>query len=78
MQFDRELDTRGLMCPLPIIKTRAAMETLQPGEVLKVVSTDVGSTRDMPAFAQVTRNPLLSSQVEGTDYIYYLQKKGAA
>ena len=77
MQFDQELDTRGLMCPLPIIKTRAAMAGLQPGEILKVVSTDAGSAHDMPAFAQLTRNKLIDSRVDDGEYVYYLRKKGA-
>ena len=77
MDFDRELDTRGLMCPLPVIKARTAMAALRPGEVLKVVSTDAGSAHDMPAFAQLTRNTLLDSRVDGDDYVYYLRKSGA-
>ena len=77
MEFDRELDTRGLLCPLPIVKTRAAMAGLRPGEVLRVVSTDAGSVHDMPAFAQLTRNTLVDSRVDGSDYVYYLRKKGA-
>jgi tRNA 2-thiouridine synthesizing protein A len=77
MEFDQELDTRGLMCPLPIIKTKTAMDMLQPGEVLKVVSTDAGSVRDMEAFARHTRNALLDSHVDGSDYVYFLRKNGS-
>ena len=75
MEFDQELDTRGLMCPLPIIKTKGAMDRLQPGDVLRVVSTDAGSVRDMPAFAKQTKNALLGSEVDGDDYVYYLEKQ---
>ena len=78
MEFDQELDTRGLQCPLPVLKTRLAMDGLQAGEVLRVVSTDAGSLKDMPAFAKLTKNALLGSRVEGEDYIYYLKKNGAA
>jgi TusA-related sulfurtransferase len=74
MDFDQELDTRGLMCPLPIIKTKAAMDKLQTGEVLKVVSTDAGSRHDMPAFSKFTRNALLDSRVDGEEYVYYLRR----
>ena len=74
MEFDKELDTRGLMCPLPIIKTKGAIDKLQPGEVLKVLATDAGSVRDMEAFAKFTRNVLLDSQADGPEYVYYLQK----
>ena len=77
MDFDRELDTRGLQCPLPILKTRVAIDGLQPGEVLKVVSTDAGSVADMRAFAKHTRNELMDSRAEGEEYVYYLRKNGA-
>jgi TusA-related sulfurtransferase len=75
MEFNQELDTRGLQCPLPIIKTKTAIDRLQSGDVLKVISTDAGSVHDMPAFAKTTRNELLDSQTDGGDYIYYLRKK---
>jgi tRNA 2-thiouridine synthesizing protein A len=77
MEFDQELDTRGLLCPLPIFKTRVAIDGLQAGEVLKVDSTDAGSVHDMQAFASHTRNTLVDSQVDGKDYVYYLRKHGA-
>ena len=76
MDFDQELDTRGLQCPLPILKTRLAMDGLQAGEVLRVVSTDAGSVPDMRAFAKQTRNELLDSRVDGEEYVYYLRKNG--
>jgi tRNA 2-thiouridine synthesizing protein A len=77
MEFDQELDTRGLLCPIPILKTKVAMDKLQPGQVLKVVSTDPGSVRDMEAFARQTRNPLLHTQVDGKDHIFFLRKEDA-
>ena len=77
MDFDQELDTRGLLCPIPILKTKLAIDKLQPGQVLKVVSTDPGSVRDMQAFARQTRNPLLRSSVDGKDHIFFLRKDGA-
>ena len=77
MHFDQELDTSGLLCPLPILKTKVAIDRLQPGEVLRVVSTDAGSVHDMPAFAKQTRNALLNSQVDGQAYVYYLRKNSA-
>lgn len=76
MEFDQELDTRGLLCPIPILKTKVAMDKLQPGQVLKVVTTDPGSVRDMEAFARQTRNPLLLSRVDGKDYTFFLCKEG--
>jgi tRNA 2-thiouridine synthesizing protein A len=77
VEFDQELDARGLLCPLPVLKTKVALDRLQPGEVLKVVSTDIGSEHDMPAFASHTRNTLVESRVDGKDYVYYLRKHGA-
>lgn len=74
MHFDEELDTRGLLCPLPILKTRFKIDTMGSGQILRVVSTDAGSARDMEAFARQTRNELLSSTTEGEEYVFFLQK----
>ena len=75
MNFDRELDARGLSCPLPILKTKKTLGELASGQVLKVVATDPGSVKDMQAFANQTGNPLLSSATEEKDYVFFLQKK---
>lgn len=75
MQFDKELDARGLNCPLPIIKTKKALNDLTSGQVLRVTSTDSGSIKDMEAFAKQTGNALLSSAQEGGDYVFFLKKK---
>lgn len=74
MQFDEELDARGLLCPLPILKTRFKMDTMSKGEILKVISTDAGSVRDMEAFARQTQNELLASTAEGEEYVFHLRK----
>jgi tRNA 2-thiouridine synthesizing protein A len=75
MDFTKELDARGLNCPLPILKTKKSLDGMAAGEILKVVSTDAGSVKDMQAFAQQTGNELLESQVSGRDYIFFLRKK---
>lgn len=75
MKFDRELDARGLSCPLPILKTKKTLAELQSGQVLKIVATDPGSVKDMQAFSNQTGNPMLSSSQEDKDYIFFLQKK---
>lgn len=75
MEFTRELDARGLNCPLPILKTRKSLEGMATGEVLKVVSTDAGSVKDMQAFAKQTGNELLGSQEAGKEYVFFLKKK---
>ena len=75
MNFDRELDARGLSCPLPILKTKKTLNELASGQVLKVIATDPGSVKDMQAFANQTGNPLLASSAENKDYVFFLQKK---
>jgi len=75
MSFDKELDTRGMNCPLPILKTKKALADMTPGQVLKVVSTDAGSVKDMQAFANQTGNTLMSSAEEKGEYIFMMQKK---
>ena len=58
--FDSAVDARGLNCPLPILKAKKALATIQSGQVLKVTSTDPGSKRDFEAFARQTGNSLLA------------------
>ena len=76
MDFDQELDKRGLLCPIPVLKTKVTMDKLRPGQVLKVISTDPGSVRDFAAFARQTRTPLLDSRADGEDHIFFLRKEG--
>jgi len=75
MSFDKELDTRGMNCPLPILKTKKALADMTPGQVLKVVSTDAGSVKDMQAFANQTGNTLVSSAEEKGEYVFMMKKK---
>lgn len=75
MNIDVEIDTRGLNCPLPILKAKKALTTMSSGQVLKVVSTDTGSVRDFAAFAKQTGNELLSQTSEGNDFIHILKRR---
>ena len=75
MNIDKELDTRGLNCPLPILKAKKALTEMTSGQLLKVVSTDAGSTRDFQAFAKQTGNDLVGQQTVGTDYIHVLKRR---
>jgi len=75
MNNDVEIDTRGLNCPLPILKAKKALATMTSGQVLKVVSTDTGSVRDFAAFAKQTGNELLSQTTEGNDFIHILKRR---
>jgi len=75
MEFDKELDARGLNCPLPILRTKKALAELSAGNVLKVIATDPGSVKDMTAFAKQTGNELISSAEAGGEYTFFMKKK---
>ena len=75
MNFDKELDARGLSCPLPILKTKKSLNELASGQVLKIVATDPGSVKDMEAFANQTGHALVESSTEDKDFIFYMKKK---
>jgi TusA-related sulfurtransferase len=75
MNIDIELDTRGLNCPLPILKAKKALTAMTSGQVLKVVSTDTGSVRDFAAFAKQTGNELLSQTSEGSEFVHVLKRR---
>jgi TusA-related sulfurtransferase len=75
MHINKEIDTRGLNCPLPILKAKKALAELSSGQTVKVVSTDPGSLRDFQAFAKQTGNELLDQQTVGTDFIHVLRRR---
>lgn len=75
MHFDRELDVKGLHCPLPILRTKKALSEMASGEVLRVLATDPGSLKDFAAFARQTGNDLLSSSEAERVFEYYLKRK---
>ena len=75
MQIDQELDTRGLHCPLPILKAKKALTAMQSGQLLKVVSTDKGSLRDFAAVSKQTGNELMSQETVGDDFIHVLKRR---
>ena len=75
MNIDKEIDTRGLNCPLPILKAKKALSDMQPGQLLKVVSTDAGSVRDFQAFAKQTGNDLIDQQNVGSDFTHVLRRR---
>ena len=75
MNFDKELDARGLSCPLPILKTKKALNDLVSGQVLKVMATDPGSVKDMQAFATQTGNALLGQEEADKAYVFFMRKK---
>ena len=75
MDAQKEIDTRGLNCPLPILKAKKALSELQAGQVLKVLATDPGSLRDFQAFARQTGNELIEQSTEGDEFVHYLRRR---
>jgi tRNA 2-thiouridine synthesizing protein A len=75
MNFDKELDARGLNCPLPILRTKKALTDMASGQVLKVLATDPGSVKDFQAFSKQTGNSLLSSETANAQFIFFMKKK---
>lgn len=75
MEFHKELDARGLNCPLPILKAKKALAEMASGEVLRVMATDRGSVRDFQAFAKQTGNELLAHSEEDQVFIFFMKRK---
>lgn len=75
MNADKELDARGLNCPLPILKAKKALTDMNSGQTLCVISTDAGSVRDFQAFAKQTGNELVSQQTLGSDHYTVLKRR---
>ena len=72
---DKEVDARGLNCPLPILKAKKALADMQSGQVLQVLSTDQGSVRDFAAFAKQTGNELVASDTAGDACRFLLKRR---
>ncbi|MDO8306251.1 sulfurtransferase TusA family protein [Herminiimonas sp.] len=75
MEFTKDLDARGLNCPLPILKTKKALAEMTTGQVLRVQATDPGSVRDFQAFAKQTGNDLLEQSQDGDVLTFYMKRK---
>ena len=75
MQFDRELDAKGLNCPLPILRTKKALAEMSSGQVLRVLATDPGAYKDFHAFARQTGNVLLSDAQTDQVFEFYFRRK---
>ena len=75
MNFDKELDARGLNCPLPILKAKKSLNDMQSGQVLKIVATDPGSIKDFESFAKQTGHPLLSHSEANGEFTFFMRKK---
>jgi tRNA 2-thiouridine synthesizing protein A len=75
MNFDKELDARGLNCPLPILRAKKALNEMQSGQVLKIVATDPGSVKDFQAFSKQTGNDLLSQTEADKEFVFFLKRR---
>ncbi len=73
--FDQELDACGLNCPLPILRAKKSLSSLESGQVLRIIATDPGSVKDFEAFAKQTGNELLESSEEGGKFHFLVKKK---
>jgi tRNA 2-thiouridine synthesizing protein A len=75
MEYDKELDARGLSCPLPILKAKKALADMDTGDVLKVIATDRGAQRDFQAFAKQTGNELLSHTQYEEEFVFFIRRR---
>jgi tRNA 2-thiouridine synthesizing protein A len=75
MNFDRELDARGLNCPLPILRAKKTLGEMTSGQTLRIIATDPGSVKDFAAFAKQTGNELLSSAENNKEFEFYIKRK---
>jgi tRNA 2-thiouridine synthesizing protein A len=71
---DRVLDTCGKCCPMPIVETNRAIKALEPGQVLEIVATDIGTQKDIPSWCERTGNTFLGSESRDKTYRYYVRK----
>jgi len=75
MDIHKEIDARGLTCPLPILRAKKALSDMHSGEVLKVLATDPGSVRDFQAFARQTGNELVEQSSGANEFTHYLRRR---
>jgi tRNA 2-thiouridine synthesizing protein A len=75
MNADKEIDTRGMFCPLPILKAKKALADMVSGEVLKILATDPSSVRDFQAFAKQTGNTLLEQSETNGEWAHCLRRR---
>lgn len=75
MQVHKEVDARGLNCPLPILRAKKALADMQSGQILKVLATDPGSQRDFAAFAQQTGNALVQTSAQDKTFVFLMRRR---
>ncbi|PSB92298.1 sulfurtransferase TusA family protein [Candidatus Pandoraea novymonadis] len=75
MEFHREVDARGLNCPLPILRTKKALATMESGEILRIIATDPGTSHDFAIFAKQTGNTLIESREEDKTFFFLMRRR---
>lgn len=75
IRVDKEIDTRGLNCPLPILRAKKALSDMTTGQILKIVATDPGSMRDFQAFSKQTGNELLLQKTIDREFVHFLKRR---
>jgi tRNA 2-thiouridine synthesizing protein A len=75
MTFDKELDCIGMICPLPVLRTKKALSEMRSGEVLKVKASDLGAEHDIPMFAKQTGNELMATSKEDDVFLFFLKRR---
>ena len=75
MHFDKELDTRGFDCPLPVLRTKRVLAELQPGQVLRIIASDAGSVKNFTAFAKQSGNELLACSEKNDSFEFFIRRK---
>lgn len=75
MEFDKELDARGLRCPLPILRCKKGIAEIEGGQVLKVLATDPGAVKDFQSFCKQTGHELLSQEQQDEEFSFYIRKR---
>jgi len=73
VNVDVEVDAKGMYCPMPIVKLKKATKTMEPGQVLKLISTDPGSKRDVPAWANKTGAEILETNEENGEFTFLIK-----
>ncbi|MBI5043133.1 MAG: sulfurtransferase TusA family protein [Nitrospirae bacterium] len=74
IKADKVLDCKGLSCPLPVLKTKKAIEELKSGQILEMIATDPGSKNDMEAWANRTGNPIIGTKEDAGTYVFFIKK----
>lgn len=73
--IDKEVDCTGMICPLPVLRTKKALSDMQTGQILKVIATDTGAEHDIPMFAKQTGNTLVHSEIQDEAFIFHLKRR---